>query len=231
MILLCVAVFLASIVLIIAKESGHPLLATFIVDTQKKLILIEKPDYTVSIQYPHTGNIKVDPVVDKLIRDESVAFAEDKPAKAEHGWQYQLYIRYVSSSFSKDIVCYKFEVYSFMGGAHGNTKLVTKVININTGKIYGLDDVFRSGSGYLTKISDICIAYLTNKLGKIADPKWIGEGAGPKKVNYQDFVLDGRNIVFYFEQYQVAPYSEGVQEVKVPLSSVKQYLQEAFIKQ
>ncbi len=69
-------------------------------------------------------------------------------------------------------------------------------------------------------MSDRCVAQLTESLGQYADRKWILEGAGRKKANFDDFVLSGGDLIVIFPQYQVAPGAAGILEAKIPLSSV-----------
>ena len=42
------------------------------------------------------------------------------------------------------------------------------------------------------------------------------DGALPKPENYQTFVVGADSVTFIFQEYQVAPYAAGPQEVSLP---------------
>lgn len=50
---------------------------------------------------------------------------------------------------------------------------------------------------------------------------WAEAGMAPKATNYGVFYLDGKNLVVVFPPYQIAPYSSGSIEVKIPVRSLQ----------
>jgi hypothetical protein len=55
----------------------------------------------------------------------------------------------------------------------------------------------------------------------MSDEAWIKEGAGPKEINFQTFVLTKDFLLIKLGQYQVAAYTEGLFGVIIPYSSFK----------
>ncbi len=112
------------------------------------------------------------------------------------------------------------------------THIVTMNFSLKSKSEISLNDIFLHRSGYLNKLSAIAVEDLKLHLGKFEkhiDEKWIEEGAGPEKENFSKFVLVPGAIIFYFEQYAVTYYAAGQQEVKIPLSRIKNILNPGII--
>jgi hypothetical protein len=194
-----------------------------------KSISIESGLYQISIKYPFLDNKIADNIIDVLIHNEVSKFKKMLPAKKlSHNWVCGLWMDHKTWKFSKDVVSVKFENYVFTGGAHGNTAVITKVINERTGKEYSIKDIFRSGIDYPKILSELIIPGLTRKLGRMSDKKWIQSGAGPKKANFKKFVLTPKELVVYFDQSSVGPYAAGIQEGRISLAHLKKYLNPPF---
>jgi len=174
-------------------------------------------NYTINIEYPKTGSVFVDNDIKVLLASEIFHFKralmDQKNNPAD--WKYDLVINYETFDSRSDIKSVKFEIYSFTGGAHGMTRIRTKVFDMKNSKILSLADIFRNDPDYLKKIS----SYVANqfKKAKISDDNWVMDGAGPTESNYSSFVITPLCIIFYFDPYQVACYAAGVQKVEMPL--------------
>lgn len=198
----------------------------------------ETNSYAIQVNYPHSGDKKTEELLRGYIDDYISSFKKEYSKQLNSNNKNVLNISYQKSAFSKDIVSYIFYIYTFTGGAHGNTSIITKTFNTQTLNELSLDDIFFEEENYLEKISKITINHLRESLikrGATPDSikfseEWIDEGAGEKKGNYQKFTLTPREIIFHFEQYQVAPYSEGIQEVRIPFHEIDSILKAPFSK-
>ena len=196
---------------------------------ENRTISIEAEKYTVSVFYPRTGISSIDAKIEIMINaevDDFVAFQKMK--KVPDRWKSEFFIRYNGSRLSDNMISFRFDIYAFTGGAHGMTRVVTRNFDTRTGMEYKLAGIFKKDSNYPVRISSIVVPILKKSLGWRADEKWIKEGAGPVAKNFERFVFNGSDIVFIFEQYQVAPYSEGIREAKVPLKDLKDILDPAI---
>lgn len=203
-------------------------------------ILDEETDnYSINVSYPHYGNKKIENILRNYIDDYIASFKKELNNEPSSNWKNSLDISHERFSFSENIVSYVFYIYTFTGGAHGGTNIVTKSFNTDTLNELNLENVFEEDENYLEKISELAIKNLKeNLISKDATPdsikfseEWIEEGASPKKENFKRFSLTKKEIVFYFEQYQVAPYSDGIQTVKIPYYELENFLKEPFSKQ
>lgn len=95
-----------------------------------------------------------------------------------------------------------------------------QVINfdLNSGKLLTLRELFKPKANYLNVFSKIA----SEKLNTTLQDKWmIKEGTAPLLKNYQLWNLQDDSILITFDEYQVAPYVDGAQEVEIPYSQLK----------
>lgn len=183
----------------------------------------------VSITYPiikDYSDIKSQEKINKIFLDYAKKLdkefldtyeKEKKDIDTERKWD--LTAIYEAKEKGGDVVCVVMFSGEYTGGAHPNPSLETFVYSLGKAKRYSLKDMFKPGSKYLEKISQFCSKEITAR--KISDEKWIKEGTLPKEDNYRFFYLNKKGVVIIFPQYQVAPYSEGNQEVTIPYDDLK----------
>lgn len=98
-----------------------------------------------------------------------------------------------------------------------------RVLNfdLGTGKVLSLNDLFKPRSNYLNLLSRFSVKKLNTKL---QDKFMIAEGTKPIEKNFQNWNLEPDGIVITFDEYQVAPYSYGPQEVEIPFETLKAFM-------
>lgn len=122
----------------------------------------------------------------------------------------------------KNFISLLFNTYTFLGGAHGEEKLYSVLFNKSENKVYSITEV---SSLSLEEISKICQESLIDKIKcteNYTDERveWIKEGTIPTEESFKNFTFNEKNktLTIYFEQYLVAPYSEGIQTVEIKLN-------------
>lgn len=121
-----------------------------------------------------------------------------------------------------DIISFKVnESYFEAGAAHPGQTIETFNFNSKTGQLLTLNDLFDPSSDYLKKISEYSVAELKKKLG-YSDQ--LSQGAAPKPDNYTAFLVTETGLKVIFNQYQVAAYAAGVQEVTIPYRVLASYI-------
>ena len=126
-------------------------------------------------------------------------------------------------SGTNDIISVLINTYIFNGGAHGNTNLTALNYQISAGKFVNI--LTASGLSY-NEISSICRNDLYKRLienDKTGMPpseedalrEMINTGAFPQAGNFEIYTVDENKIYVYFEPYSVAPYSYGIQKIRV----------------
>ena len=100
-------------------------------------------------------------------------------------------------------------VYQYTGGAHGMTLQTAYTIDLVTGRNQILADLFVPGSDYAERLSRI-----VRKVGVDRKlPLWDFKGIG----THSTFFLSDEGLVLFFQPYEIAPYSEGIVKILVPL--------------
>lgn len=197
----------------------------------KKITDNTKP-FKIDIIYPYIDgfdefNQKVENIVNGRINEfktyslenDAAVKQTDPESYAKYPRQYDLDIGYEKGEINENIVSVVFEVYSFVGGAHGATNFIPLNYDTKTKKEIKLADLFLGQPDYIQKISDYCIADLTKQVTQRMESiegLWIQDGAGPEENNFSIFMIKKDSIVFYFEQYQIASYALGDFKVTMP---------------
>ncbi len=105
------------------------------------------------------------------------------------------------------------------GGAHPKTIIKSLTMNTKTGKVYELKDLFKPNSNYVEIISEIISQQIEERnITLINDFDKI-------KPN-QDYYIADKSLVIYFQQYEIAPYSEGFPYFVIPIYELESILSE-----
>lgn len=104
------------------------------------------------------------------------------------------------------------------GRAHPYHKHRILNFDLVAGKALELQELFKPDSKYLDAIADYCRKKLDEKL---EDKTFVENGTKPIAKNFQNWNLENDGILFTFDEYQVAPYVFGAQEVHIPFEILK----------
>ncbi len=122
-----------------------------------------------------------------------------------------------------DFVSISFGSGRYTGGAHPNSSSYSLNFDLKNGRELSLSDLFLENSNYLSAISDFAITDLEKQL-ESPDDDWIRRGAGPKLENFKSWTLSKEGLNLIFDQYQVAAYVYGPQEVLIPFANLRNVL-------
>ena len=186
-------------------------------------------NYAIEIMYPYVGaveNGQVNIEISNFV-EEIVSKFKETAGKSD-AWQGEnsLKIFYEPFEVNSDFVSIRFETSEYTGGANPSSVSYSFNYDLKRNKRILLSDLFDSSKNYINAISERSIQYLLkiNKEESFSDEEWIRGGAGPKEENFNVFTFNKETIVFNFNEYQVAPYAAGRQEVVFPLSALKDVL-------
>jgi len=104
------------------------------------------------------------------------------------------------------------ETYTFIGGAHGSTELSSYTYDVRDGTYPTVEQLTGKTD---EELSTYCRENLKQTLG---DYLWVDQGTQPESKTFSVFTCRNGEIIIYFGQYEVAPYSEGIQTVVVPMA-------------
>lgn len=189
----------------------------------------EGVNYAIEIMYPYVGaveNGKVNIEISNFVEEIVSKFKEtvEKP----DAWQGDniLKVFYDPFEINSDFVSIRFESSEDFGGASPGITSYGFNYDLKKNKRILLSDLFDFSKNYINAISERSIQYLlkVNKDSQLSNEDWIREGAGPKEENFAVFTFNKETIVFHFNEYLVAPYAAGRQEVIFPFSSLRDIL-------
>ncbi len=178
--------------------------------------------YDITAKYPVTKSEVITNIMKTFVTDSIASFKSDTALSDDVAAEYGPFTMDVTYRDVKNDAAdnYIFSSYSDTGGAHG-LSVTTTFSFASDGKQLSLSSLFTDTTKGLAAVA----VYVQKELltREFADKTWIEEGAAPTKDNYARFVVDPSGVTFYFDQYQVAAYAAGIQDVKVPLSAFRSF--------
>lgn len=103
--------------------------------------------------------------------------------------------------------------YEYTGGAHGSTIRHSDTFNLKNGRRLSFYSFFRPDPGIRKNLINIFIAQAQkNPQNFFDDYKELIQ----KNFKPENFYLTEQGFVFYFQQYDIAPYASGIVEFFVP---------------
>jgi hypothetical protein len=135
----------------------------------------------------------------------------------------ELYITYKLSRVTNSLLSVSFAVMDYQAGAnHPNNYNEVFNYDLKHQKQLLLADIFQPGSDYLPVLAKFSREQLTSRFkNNPYAPEFITEGTKPEAKNFSHFALGKDGLYLIFDPYQVAPYYEGTQIVKIPYASLK----------
>ncbi|WP_151734541.1 WG repeat-containing protein [Paenibacillus tengchongensis] len=121
------------------------------------------------------------------------------------------------SFFRKNLLVLELSGYKYpFGAAHGMPTRIFPHINLKSGRFYELRDLFKPGSKYSEKLSEI--------VGKqiATDPQYdyVFPDAYKGIRKDQPFYVDEAALYLYFEPYEIAPYAAGFPTFRIPFAEI-----------
>jgi Protein of unknown function (DUF3298) len=214
------------------QPSGGAAVATKQVREQNK-----KRGYTVDAEYPQiegAGNFNA--LAEEFVTKEVAEFKRDagrRPGEKDSmpdASEDSLDIRYFVRLLTTDLISVEFQIdYYEHGAAHGSHAFYEINYDAMAGRELQLADLFRPGSDYLKKISEVAIKQVRrwNKDSaaggghQYLTDEGITSGAGPDAENYHSWTITPRGLAVTFDYYQLGAYAAGAPKVVLPYADLK----------
>lgn len=103
--------------------------------------------------------------------------------------------------------------------AHGTTMVKSVTVDLETGKVYTLGNLFQRGTDFIMILNQ-----MIRQQFKERDLPMINEFRGIT-VN-QDYYLTPKNLVIYFQAYEYTPGYVGIPEFEIPYRKIINYINE-----
>ncbi|MBD1379018.1 DUF3298 and DUF4163 domain-containing protein [Metabacillus arenae] len=120
----------------------------------------------------------------------------------------------------RNVLSLTLENYAFSGGAHGLTILKGLTFDANTGKSYRLKDLFKDGSDYVKRLSDIISKQIIERDIFVLDPPF--KGIAPN----QDFYIADKSLIIFFQLYELTAYVYGFPYFPISVYEIQEIVKE-----
>lgn len=185
--------------------------------------------YTLTVRMPlHRSMTAAEKDILSLSVSPSItAFIND--AQVNDVTTNECYVDYTIDQFSAATASVLFSVYTFTGGAHGNTQLIACNYDRRTLRPLSLSELvpslslqvvsreaIRQLAPELTRCEDKTLGTAEKTEWQRAQMQWLQEGVAPITKNFQVFTFNKRRLRIYFGQYQVACYAQGIRTIDIP---------------
>lgn len=195
------------------------------------------PRYSVMAQYPvikglhgKDAEAALNEHIAKWILERTTQFRQEMTSIASDDvgnlpGNNRISITYVIKIKTDHVLGLSWDVYQeYIGSAHPSEVLLPMMYNLDTGAQITLADLFKPGSSYLKRLSQICTQQLMASFAGSGYPVF-EDGLKPTPQNFANFLIRPEGLYFLFNPYQVAPYVAGAQEVVIPYPLVADILQ------
>jgi hypothetical protein len=180
-------------------------------------------DATVSMGNPEAVGKTMKQIGEEFVRDYEDFKKEMPDPESSGGWYYnaEVSVELVTDTLISLTVAEDY----FTGGAHGGSGTYFINTNPTTGAEFTLDNLFKSGYlEPLTKAGD----EIFRKVREIPDTASLNDNyfefPDDKFQLNQNYGFRKDGIVFYYNNYEIAPYAAGPTEVLIPYDRIKEWI-------
>lgn len=197
------------------------------VKVQTRTVTGKETAISIDLKIPQISGMKDDKVQQSIneamsqpslqMRDQNIKDAreyyQETQSTGDHFWQYEVASDYTVHYNQNGILSITTDNYQFTGGAHGGTERLPFNYDLNTGELMSLKDIFSPGFDYQSIID----AEVKSQIAKQPEI-YFEDSEGFKGIGSdRPYYLMPGYVVVYFAQYEIAPYSTGMPEFKIPV--------------
>lgn len=175
-----------------------------------------KPNRNYLVYYPVVegiANAEVSKEVNDKLRSLSLAEGVGSGVSQDFSYTGDFSVAF----FRKNLLVLELNGYNYpFGAAHGMPTRIYVHLNLKNGKFYTLADLFKPGSKYVRRLSEIVGKQIAN------DPQYsyvfpdTYKGIAPD----QPFYVDEEALYLYFAPYEIAPYAAGFPTFRIPYAEI-----------
>jgi len=171
------------------------------------------------------ANKELQAKLNKNFRDKIISFSNNltkiakKYSQDAQRYEFPIYPYQVSTDYqvhynNDNLLSLTITYYEYTGGAHGSYIKEAFNINLRTGKEFSLSDLLGKNNDYQQTINN----QVRDEI-KEHQELYFADDTQNLKIPSQDsnFYIQDNDLVIYFQVYEIAPYSTGTPEFKIPL--------------
>ncbi|OXM85557.1 WG repeat-containing protein [Paenibacillus rigui] len=175
-----------------------------------------KPNKDYLVYYPQVEGM-ANPGAQQEVNRKLMVMSQVKPIPENEQLSYSYTGDFQVTFFKKDLLVLELSGYNFpFGAAHGMPTKHYAHINLITGEMYTLGDLFKTGSNYVAVLSEIVGRQIKE------DPQYSYVFPDTYKGIRADqpFYVTENALHLYFEPYEIAPYVAGFPTFTIPFREI-----------
>ncbi|MFC9774538.1 WG repeat-containing protein [Paenibacillus chitinolyticus] len=175
-----------------------------------------KPNRDYLVYYPQVEGLK-DETVQRSVNDRLKEWSQVKPVPGDRKLDYSYSGDFEVAFFKDKLLELELTGYKYpFGAAHGMPSKTYSILNLETGRMYALKDLFKPGSDYVRILSAIVGRQIKE------DPQYAYvfpdsyKGIKPD----QPFFVTENALHLYFFPYEISPYAAGFPTFTIPFARI-----------
>jgi hypothetical protein len=174
-----------------------------------------KPNKDYIVYYPQIEGMENKAAQERVNR-QLVELSQVKKIESSIQLDYSYEGDFSVEFFKMRLLVLRFTGYNYpFGAAHGMPSQIYVQVDLITGKIYELKDLFKPNSDYVKVLSEIIGKQIQTNLQDYVFP---GSYHGIKAD--QPFYVKEDALYIYFNPYEIAPFAAGFPTFKIPFSEI-----------
>ncbi|WP_240377721.1 polysaccharide deacetylase family protein [Bacillus piscicola] len=191
--------------------------------------------YTLSVSQLYTDNEQINKSinewVDKQKKEFTSSIKESQNMLEKNDFRAHLNIQVETKKIADKLYTLEFQSYQITSGANGMTKMKSFVIDMNQNKQLQLEDVFQLDEEATEDIQRLVMEelYSNQKVSPYLFDDMVKKSL--KDSDEWKWSVSRDNVIFYFDEYEIAAGAAGSIKVEIPMKKMKPYLNEKFTEQ
>lgn len=176
-----------------------------------------RPNRNLLIYYPEIIGFSDKNIQDNLNKNlkESFIFEEYKNTKPEDDLEFNFESDFGITFYNKDLLVIEKTGYEYsFGAAHGMPVKGYRHIDLKTGKVYELKDLFKLDSSYMGRINSIIKSKIDSRPEDYFPDAF--QGVSEEK----NFIITKDSLHIYFTPYEISSYAAGFPEFEIPYEDI-----------
>ncbi|MCT4618320.1 MAG: DUF3298 and DUF4163 domain-containing protein [Marinisporobacter sp.] len=221
-------------------------LKPYAVKVHTKKIKETKEYLETDVKFPIISGMKdeiIQSKINQMFEKEALDFKDEIEMWAKEGVEdakkydyemrpYSVYVDFEEKKNEGELLSIYTTYYEYTGGAHGMYNDIAYNIDLKTGKILELKDLFKEDYDY-EKVINEKIKEQIDRINKASEEN----GSEDNYMYYEgfegirkehSFYLKDNKLGIYFGLYEIAPYAAGIPTFEIPLSTFEKGLKEDF---
>lgn len=174
---------------------------------------------TTDILYPIVVGLE-NPAAQRKINEEIYRLMLEIASELRH----PEFVTYITGSYElkanqRDFLSLTLGQLGNFGGAHPMTIIKALNLDVSTGKVYKLEELFKPDSNYVERISEIVAREIKERdIPVLEEFKSIRPD--------QDFYIVDNNLIIFFQLYEISPYVAGFPYFSIPIYNLQDIIVE-----